>query len=205
MPCTYSRLTVISGPSGVGKATVTNAVRELVPEIAVIRSDTTRPIRPGEVDGVNYNFVSDAEFLRRINSGYYLEHAVYNGYRYGTPRRAVQDFLEGDQLVLVEIEVQGAEQIRQAYPEAQTIFLLPVDWDTLERQLDERGTDSAADRAGRKARAREEVLLADGYGYRVINYPGDPLRAAELIAAMVRGRLPAKQLVPALFQTEAFA
>src|SRR4051812_44536848 len=172
MPCTsdpYRLLTVISGPSGVGKATVTKAVRDLVPEICLSVSDTTRPPRPGEVDGTNYNFISEKEFEIRVAAGHYLEYARYNCHFYGTPRRAVQEILTGENPMLVEIEVQGAEKIRRTYPEALSIFILPVNWEVLNRQLDERGTDSAESRAGRKATSREEVLMADRFGHRVVN------------------------------------
>ena len=204
MPCTsdpFRLLTVISGPSGVGKATVTKAVRQQVPELCVSVSDTTRPPRPGEIDGTSYNFISAEEFQRRVAAGYYLEHACYSGNFYGTPKRAVQDILAGEQPMLLEIEVQGAEEIRKTFPAALSVFLLPVSWDVLERQLDGRQTDSESNRNKRKVRAREEVQLADRYGHRVVNYPGDPLRAANLIAGLIRSRFPAKKLVPALFQS----
>ena len=202
MPCTsdpYRLLTVISGPSGVGKATVTKYVREMLPELCLSVSDTTRPPRPGEVNGTNYNFISEGEFRQRIASGHYLEYASYGGNLYGTPKRAVLDILAGGVPMLVEIEVQGAEEIRKTYPAALMIFLLPVSWEVLEQQLDDRMTDSDANRAARKARAREEVQLANRYGHRVVNYPGDPLRAAEMIAGLIRSRWPAERLAPGLF------
>jgi guanylate kinase len=136
-----TRLTVLSGPSGVGKSTVAAHLRAHHPEIWLSVSATTRPPRPGEVDGVHYHFVDDAGFDQLIATGQLLEWAEFAGHLYGTPRQPVLDRLAAGIPVLLEIDLQGARQVRDAMPEALLVFLAPPSWDELVRRLVGRGTE----------------------------------------------------------------
>ena len=127
----HSRLTVLSGPSGVGKSTVIAELRKICPEIWISVSATTRRPRPGEVDGREYHFVDDAEFDRLIDSGALLEWARFAGNRYGTPRAPLTQRLGAGLSALLEIDVAGARQVRQAAPDARLVFLAPPSWDEL--------------------------------------------------------------------------
>jgi guanylate kinase len=135
------RLTVLSGPSGVGKSTVVAEIRRAHPQVWLSVSVTTRAPRPGEVHGVQYFFVDDAGFDRLVAEGELLEWAEFAGNRYGTPRRAVEERLAAGVPTLLEIDLQGARQVRQAMPEAQLVFLAPPSWDELVRRLIGRGTE----------------------------------------------------------------
>src|SRR5882757_449792 len=137
-----SRLTVLSGPSGVGKGTVVAAVRARHPHVWVSVSCTTRRPRPGEVDGVQYRFVDRPTFEAMVQRGELLEHAEFAGNLYGTPRAPVREHLAAGTPTLLEIELQGARQVRQSVPDAQFVFLTPPSWDELERRLTGRGTES---------------------------------------------------------------
>lgn len=128
------RLTVLSGPSGVGKSTVVAHMRKEHPEVWLSVSATTRRPRPGERDGVHYFFVDDGEFDKLIANGELLEWAEFAGNRYGTPREAVMERLGGGEPVLLEIDLQGARQIRESMPEAQLVFLAPPSWEELVRR-----------------------------------------------------------------------
>lgn len=136
------RLTVLSGPSGVGKSTVVAHMRKQHPEVWLSVSATTRHPRPGEQNGVQYHFVDNDEFDKLIANGELLEWAVFAGNRYGTPRSAVLEKLERGEPVLLEIDLQGARQVRESMPEAQLVFLAPPSWDELVRRLTGRGTES---------------------------------------------------------------
>jgi len=124
---------VLSGPSGVGKSSVIAYLREHAPQVWQSVSVTTRAPRPGEIEGVQYHFVDDAEFDRMVDAGELLEHATYAGNRYGTPRRPVDERLAQGVPALLEIELQGARQVREAMPEALLVFLAPPSWDELVR------------------------------------------------------------------------
>ena len=137
---------VITGPSGVGKGTLIRALRERVPELALAVSATTRDPRPGEEDGRDYHFLSDDEFERRVQAGEFVEHARYSGRRYGTLRSELERHRAAGRPVLLEIEVQGARQVREAMPEAVQVFIEPPSEDALRTRLVGRGTDCA--RAG---------------------------------------------------------
>jgi guanylate kinase len=135
------RLTVLSGPSGVGKSTVVAEIRRAHPQVWLSVSVTTRAPRPGEVHGVQYFFVDDAGFDRLVAEGELLEWAEFAGNRYGTPRRAVEERLAAGVPTLLEIDLQGARQVHHAMPEAQLVFLAPPSWDELVRRLIGRGTE----------------------------------------------------------------
>jgi guanylate kinase len=164
-----SRVFVITGPSGVGKGTLIRLLRERVPELALSVSATTRAPRPGEQDGVDYHFLSDAEFARRVDAGEFVEWAEYSGRRYGTLRAELQRHLDAGRPVVLEIEVQGARQVREAMPEAVQIFIEPPDGDALKDRLVGRGTDDAAQIERRLGVAAEELAAAGEFQYRVCN------------------------------------
>jgi guanylate kinase len=178
-----SRLLVLAGPTAVGKGTVAAYVRDHHPEIHLSVSATTRPPRPGEVDGEHYYFVDDAAFDRLIETGALLEHAkVHNKYRYGTPREPIDAALKAGRTVLLEIDLQGARQVREAAPDATLVFLLPPSWDELVSRLVGRGTEDAEERARRLRTARVELAAQNEFDYRVVN--DDVARAADEIAAL---------------------
>lgn len=166
-----NQLVVLAGPTAVGKGTVSTYIRENYPDVLLSVSATTRAPRPGEVDGVNYYFVDDAEFDRMIGAGELLEHAtVHNAYRYGTPRAPIEHALEQGRSVLLEIDLQGARQVRESMPEARLIFLLPPTWEELVRRLIGRGTEDAAEQKRRLATAKVELAAQDEFDYRVVNH-----------------------------------
>lgn len=183
-----ARLTVLSGPSGVGKGTVVAKVRELYPHVWVSVSCTTRPPRPGETDGVQYNFVTAERFDKLVTDGQLLEHAVFAGNRYGTPRKPVQDRLTAGLPTLLEIELQGARQVRQSLPDAQFVFLAPPSWDELERRLVGRGTESPEVIARRLETARVELAASDEFDRVVVN--DDVGRAAAELVRLIEAVCP---------------
>jgi guanylate kinase len=165
-----SRLIVLAGPTAVGKGTVAAHIRDHHPDIHLSVSATTRPPRPGEVHGIHYFFVDDAEFDRLVSSGALLEHAtVHNKYRYGTPRRPIEDVLDAGGTALLEIDLQGARQVRAAAPDATLVFLLPPSWDELVDRLVGRGTEDAEERARRLRTAKVELAAQNEFDYRVVN------------------------------------
>lgn len=163
------QLVVVSGPSGVGKGTVVGRLLEALDDVVLSTSVTTRPRRPGEVDGREYRFVDDGTFDRLVEGDDLLEWAEYAGNRYGTPRGPVEEQLEAGRTVLLEIEVQGARQIRDRTPHAVLIFLLPPSTEELARRLGGRGTEDEEVRARRLAAAREELRAADEFDHAVVN------------------------------------
>jgi guanylate kinase len=167
---TQPRLTVVSGPTAVGKGTVVARLREQHPEIFISVSATTRPPRPGEIDGVHYLFVTDAEFDHLIEANALLEWAVVHGvHRYGTPRAPVMQALAEGREALLEIDLQGARQVRQACPDARFIFLAPPSMDELIHRLVGRGTESDAQRARRLETARAEMAARAEFDHVVVN------------------------------------
>jgi guanylate kinase len=164
-----ARVFVITGPSGVGKGTLIRLLRERAPALALSVSATTRAPRPGEQDGVDYHFLSDAEFARRVDAGEFVEWAEYSGRRYGTLRSELQRHLDAGRPVVLEIELQGARQVRAAMPEAVQIFIEPPDEDALRDRLVGRGTDEPEAIDRRLAVAREELAAAGEFQYRVVN------------------------------------
>jgi guanylate kinase len=178
------RLTVLAGPTAVGKGTVEADVRRRYPEVWISVSVTTRAPRPGEVDGVHYRFVDDAEFDRMVAAGELLEWAVLHGaHRSGTPRRPVEEALGRGLPALLEIDLQGARQVKQSMPEALFVFLRPPRWEELVRRLVGRATEDAADQARRLATAREEMAAEEWFDVSIVN--DDVHRAAdELVSWM---------------------
>ena len=182
-----SRVIVITGPSGVGKGTLIQGLRERIPELELSVSATTRRPRPGERDGVDYHFLSDAEFDRLLAQGAFVEHASYAGNRYGTLRSELQRRLERGAPVVLEIEVQGARQVREALPHAQTVFIAPPSLEALRARLSERGTDSADQVQSRLQTAARELEARSEFAYVVVN---DQLgQATEELAEIVRAAL----------------
>lgn len=165
-----SRLVVLAGPTAVGKGAVSGYIREHYPEVLLSVSATTRKPRPGEVDGVNYYFVTEEEFDRLEASGEMLETAtVHNAYRYGTPRAPIEAAIAEGRSVLLEIDLQGARSVRRAMPDAVLVFLLPPTWEELVRRLIGRGTEDAAEQALRLETAKIELAAQDEFDYRVVN------------------------------------
>lgn len=163
-------LTVIAGPTAVGKGTVVSYIKEHYPNVHISVSATTREPRPGEVDGINYFFLSHSEFDELIQSGEMLEYAVVHGSnKYGTPRKPVEEALAKGLLVILEIDIQGARQVKQAMPSAKTIFIAPPSWDELVRRLTSRGTESAEEQAIRLNTARLELAAQSEFDHVVIN------------------------------------
>ena len=175
-----ARVFVITGPSGVGKGTLIRTLREQVPELALSVSATTRAPRPGEEDGVHYRFLTDDEFERLVGEGAFVEHARYSGRRYGTLRSELDRHLEAGTPVVLEIEVQGARQVRETMPEAVQIFIAPPSEDALRARLVGRGDTSAEDMAQRLAVAREELAARDEFEHVIVND-----RLEDAVAALV--------------------
>ncbi len=163
------RLTVLSGPSGVGKGSVVAAVRRRHPQVWLSVSVTTRHPRPGEIDGVHYRFVAPAEFEGMVVGGDLLEHAEYAGHRYGTPGAPVFERLAAGVPALLEIELQGARQVRAALPSARLVFLSPPSWDELVRRLTGRHTEDDEVVRRRLATARIELAAETEFDEVVVN------------------------------------
>jgi guanylate kinase len=165
-----SRLVVLAGPTAVGKGTVSAYIRDHHPEVQLSVSATTRSPRPGEIDGVHYYFVTDPEFDRMIAEGELLEWAVvHNSYRYGTPRHPIDIALAAGRRVLLEIDLQGARQVRAAMQDALLVFLLPPSWEELVRRLIGRGTESAEEQQRRLETAKTELAAQNEFDARVVN------------------------------------
>lgn len=177
------RLTVLSGPSGVGKGSVVKVLRARHPRVWLSVSVTTRAPRPGETDGVEYSFIDQAEFDRMVAAGELLEFDTHMGASYGTPRRPVERELARGNPVLLEIDLFGARQVRAQMPEAQLVFLAPPSFDELARRLVGRGTEDDAKVRDRLDRARIEMAAEDEFDVVVVN---DDLEAAadRLVALM---------------------
>jgi guanylate kinase len=182
-----ARVFVITGPSGVGKGTLIRTLRERMPELELSVSATTRPPRPGERDGVDYHFLTDADFQRRVDAGEFVEHATYSGRRYGTLRAELERRLRAGHPVVLEIEVQGARQVRRTMPEALQVFIAPPSREALRTRLVGRGTDDAEQVQARLSTADRELEAQDEFAYVVVNDRLDD--AVGELTAIVRGAL----------------
>lgn len=181
-----NRVVVLAGPSAVGKSTVVRCLREQVPDLHFSVSATTRAPRPGEVDGVDYTFVSAEEFQRLIDDGELLEWAEIHGglQRSGTPARPVREAIAAGRPVLIEVDLAGARAVKQAMPEVLTVFLAPPSWEALESRLIGRGTESAEVQARRLATARAELAAQDSFDVTVVNSQLESA-CAELVSLLV--------------------
>lgn len=178
-------LVIISGPAGSGKGTVVKSLREMLPNLALSVSATTRTPRPGEEEGVNYYYKTREMFEEMLENGEILEHTEYMGNYYGTPASEVSRCLDAGLDLVLEIEVDGACQIKKLYPESVAVMLIPPDSRTLEARLRGRGTESEEVIVGRLARAHEELAMAPSYDYVVVNGEGAPEECAARICAII--------------------
>lgn len=185
MTPTKSRLVVLAGPTAVGKGTVAAYVRENFPDVWLSVSMTTRKPRPHEVDGEHYHFVDEEQFDRMLQAGDFLEWAVVHGRaRYGTPRGPVLEALAVGRKALLEIDLQGARQVRQQMPEALFVFLAPPSWDELVRRLVGRGTESEEERQVRLKTARQELAAQEEFDVTIVN--DNVQRASEELVSLMR-------------------
>ena len=183
---------VITGPSGVGKGTVIRGLLERLPRLELSVSATTRAPRPGERDGVDYHFLSEEHFQRRADAGDFVEHACYSGHRYGTLRSELQRRSQAGVPVVLEIEVQGARQVRRAVPEAVQVFIAPPSREALRARLIGRGTDTPEEVEARLRTAQDEMQARDEFAHVVVN---DRLeQAVDELAQIVSGALAAATL-----------
>jgi guanylate kinase len=178
---------VLAGPSGVGKSSLVHRLRELYPDLWFSVSVTTRAQRPGEVDGLDYHFVSDAEFDRLAEQGELLEWAQIHGgaHRSGTPRGPIERRLAAGEPALLELDLQGARAVRAALPEALLVFITPPSWDDLVRRLVGRGTESDEMVDRRLRTAKEELAARDEFDVAIVN--DDVQRAAEDLLTLIVG------------------
>ena len=185
-PTHRSRLIVLAGPTAVGKGTVAADVRQKHPEVWISVSATTRAPRPGEENGVHYWFVSDEEFDAMIEKGDLLEWAVvHKAARYGTPRGPVDLALASGHPAMLEIDLQGARQVRETMPEALFVFLKPPSWEELVRRLVGRGTETEAERERRLETARAELAAESEFDVTIVNH--EVHAAAEQLVALMVG------------------
>jgi guanylate kinase len=182
-----ARVFVITGPSGVGKGTLIRGLLERVPGLGLSVSATTRAPRPGETHGVDYHFLSPEEFDRRVDDGEFVEHATYSGRRYGTLRAELEDRLHRGQPVVLEIEVQGARQVRETMPEALQVFIAPPSREALRTRLVGRGTDNAEEVDARLRTAERELEAQSEFSRVVVNDRLDD--ALDELVDIVQGEL----------------
>ena len=182
-----ARAFVITGPSGVGKGTLIRGLMERLGELELSVSATTRAPRPGEQDGVDYHFLSREEFDRRVAAGEFLEHADYAGHRYGTLRSELEDRVRAGRAVVLEIEVQGARQVREAMPEALQVFIAPPSLGALRTRLIGRGTDDVEEVERRLRVAEGELAAQPEFAHVVVNDRLD--QALELLTGIVSRQL----------------
>lgn len=178
------KLLVVSGPSGVGKSTITNKLRT-DERFWISVSVTTRRIRTGEVDGVDYHFVSDDKFEEMIKANEFLEFAEFAGAKYGTPKKAVESALQSGKNVILEIELNGARQVRKSSKEAIMIFIEPPSWEELTTRLTNRGTESENSTLARLDRAKEELSAASEFDYVLVNHEVEQ-SVSELVSLALR-------------------
>lgn len=160
---------IISGPSGAGKGTLIEGLLARCPGLTVAVSATTRPMRPGEVDGREYHFLDAAEFGRQVDAGEFLEHVVYAGNRYGTLRSEVRRHLDQGRSVVLEIELRGARAVRAAVPDAVSVFIGPPNFEELARRLRARATEADEEIMRRLEESRTELAAMEEFDHRVVN------------------------------------
>jgi guanylate kinase len=187
MSAPESKVFVITGPSGVGKGTLISRLRSAVPGIELSVSATTRSPRKGEVDGVDYHFLQPEVFESRVEAGEFLEHARYSGNQYGTLRSEVEGRLDAGHPVVLEIELQGARQVRSTMPEAVQVFIAPPELASLRERLESRGTDEPGAIEARMKVAEDELAAQGEFPHQVVNDDLD--RATRELEAIVRGKL----------------
>ncbi len=186
------RLIVLTGPSGAGKGTLLKALLQQHPELYVSISATTRSPRPGEVNGQHYFFLDRPAFDKMVSEGDFLEWAEFAGNCYGTPRQPVEAQIAAGKTVILEIELEGARQVRESFPAAYRIFIMPPSFETLEQRLRDRGTESDDVVARRMQRAKDEIAAASEFDVQIVN--DDLNQALSELAAIV---LPAQTPIPA--------
>ena len=195
------QLFIISAPSGAGKTSMLKAARASLPNLAVAVSHTTRVMRPGEIDGQHYYFVNEDEFNTLQSQDAFVEHALVFGNYYGTSKQAINSLLTSGKDVVLEIDWQGARQIRDIYPDAVSVFILPPTLASLQQRLEERGQDSASVIATRMQAAKQEISHYDEYNHLIINDNFDTA-VAQLIVLIESPHsypaLPAEQLATLL-------
>jgi guanylate kinase len=183
---TFGNLFIVTAPSGAGKTSLVRALLQRDPQVRLSISYTTRAPRPGEQHGVDYCFVDEAEFMRMLEAGEFLESALVHGARYGTSQGWVQEVLQHGEDLLLEIDWQGAAQVRNLFPYAVSIFILPPSQEALHERLTKRGQDSAEVIARRLANAREEISHVSEFDYVIINEHFD--EALQDMQAIIRSR-----------------
>jgi guanylate kinase len=185
MASSKSRLVVLAGPTAVGKGTVSAYVRRNFPEVWLSVSMTTRKPRPREIDGLHYHFVDDRQFERMREAGEFLEWAVvHERAKYGTPRAPVEQALAAGRMALLEIDLQGARQVRRQIPEALFVFLAPPSWAELVRRLVGRDTESKEERKARLSTARQELASQQEFDITIVN--DSVQRASEELVSLIR-------------------
>ena len=183
---TRGMLIVISGPAGSGKGTVVKELRSMLPDLGLSVSATTRSPRPGEEDGVHYYYMSRDDFEEALSHGEILEHTVYCGNYYGTLRSEVERVLSAGHDLILEIEADGAMQVKRLFPDTITVMLIPPDGEVLEARLRGRGTETDDIILARLRRAREEIVISEKYDYIVVNHDGGVRQCAEDIAGILQ-------------------
>lgn len=184
-----AKVFVITGPSGVGKGTLIRGLLERLPELELSVSATTRPPRPGERDGADYHFLTPEEFERAVANGEFVEHATYSGYRYGSLRSELDRRLAAGAPVVLEIEVQGARQVRRAMPEAEAVFIAPPSREALRARLLQRGTDAPEQVDARLRTAERELEAQSEFEHVVVNDRLDEAteRLVEIVSSALDG------------------
>lgn len=183
MPHKRGKLFIISGPSGAGKGSVIQKAREIGPDIKTTISVTTRPKRPGEKDGVDYHFVTEEDFDDKVKKGYFVEWVELYGYKYGTPKDQVDDAVRTGENIFLEIDIQGAGEVKKLMPESVLIFIMPPSLEELEKRLKRRKTEKEETLTKRIRLAKEEIAAYDFYDYVIVNDKLD--KAAKELADII--------------------